>query len=149
MTKFYDTDSEARWWAGIIGRIMLAGLLIFAAILLATFGTLGWRYLFAGPTGKVQKTEIIQNGTNQLTQQATFERLNADIIAYGQKIVTASAPSTDPHASTILAGLENQCADAVGQYNALARTEQAAAFKAADLPSSFDARVACAVPTGK
>jgi len=148
MTKFYDSDSEARWWVGITGRIML-GLLLFGVLaVILTLGTLGWRYVFAGPTGKVQKQEIIQNGTNQLTQQAEFEQLNADITAYGQKIVAAheqaQAHPDDQRYQTIELGLVNTCNDAVAKYNALARTERAEAFRAADLPESINARVACA-----
>lgn len=137
MSKFYETDSESRWWAGIIGRTVL-GLLVLAVLAVVVGGfTLGYRYLFASSSGKVQKTEIINSGANQLTQQAAFETLFADIKRYDVQLNQAAA-SNDPHKDTIVLGLENQCADAVAKYDALARTERAEAFRAADLPAQID-----------
>lgn len=142
MTKFYDTDSETRWWFGITGRVVLGLLAFMVFAVVIGLGSLGWRYLFAGPSGQVQKREIIQSGTNQLGQQQRFEQLFADVKAYDVQISqTADALAATPDDSrlpTVLLGLKNQCVDATAQYDALARTERAEAFRAADLPPKID-----------
>lgn len=136
MSKFYESDSETRWWVGIYGRLIIAVVLIS----LIGLGFYAFRVVTAEPKGRADAFKQQRSATNRIFQQAQFEDRYADVKASDRKLDQAKvdAASGDPTARTIYTGLLNYCADAVAEYNAESRKYLAADFRGADLPHQID-----------
>jgi hypothetical protein len=137
VSKFYETDSEARWWAGIYGRIIIAALLISALSL----GGYLISVAFSGKKGQLDQKRQRNSNTNRTFQQQHFEDLYADYQASVQKvpIYAAQAKTGDPTSQTNLIGLQSHCLDVANQYNQDSAKVLAGNFKTADLPVTLDA----------
>lgn len=130
-----------------LGLGLIVGGVIFV-VLLIVFGTWGFRVLFAEQVGKGDARITTESGVNRLGQQEYFERTHAAI--QSQKGVIAlrkadlESATLDPRtAQTNYTGAVQVCMKLVGEYNAAARTERAAAFRAHDLPASYDLEETC------
>ena len=137
---FYETESEARWWAGITGRIVLALvllLLIGGAVSWVVFGINTATAPARGRGGAYQRQ---QSSTNRIFAQQQFQDLYTDYQATIAKIPAyqAQAKGGDTVAQTNLTGLLSHCADVVGQYNAASAKYLTAQFRDADLPPTLD-----------
>jgi hypothetical protein len=86
--------------------------------------------------GRGDSVVKINDADNRLTQQAYFEQTYADIQAAQQNL---DLPGND----TEKAGRLSYCRRLVADYNAAARKEIAAKFRAVDLPASIDPTITC------
>lgn len=136
MSKFYETDSEARWWAGIFGRVVIAIVLIS----LIGLGFFVFRTVTAEPKGRADAYRQQRSAANRIAQQAQFEDRFQDIQASDRKLDQArvDAAAGDENAKIRYTGLLNYCEDAVAEYNANSRKYLAADFKSIDLPYQID-----------
>jgi len=135
-TPWYDSDNPSTVARGATWRGMVWILAITAFVAIISIG--GW--LFNVTTSDVKgsgdATRTVNSGDNRLAQQAYFEQTYADIQAAGQNL-------TLPGNETEQAGRLTYCRRLVADYNAAARKQVAAKFRAADLPAQIDAATAC------
>lgn len=160
MTKFYETDSEARWWAGITGRIII-GVVLMLLIGGAISAVLAATGAFTSNTaGKLRATQRINSADNRIFAQENFQQKYADVQGFTAKIKqqkgVIAQDKTDPNASVsqdgqqsqlgfdqqVLNGLQQECITTAQDYNAAANKISQAKFLSADLPTSIDL-VAC------
>ena len=117
---------------------------IIAVVLVALIGAAAWgiSVLTAGPKGRGDAYRQQQSAENWTRAQAEFNRRYQGILAQDKKItIAAAALKRDPESARRQVeydGLVRNCADAVAQYNSLAREYLAEQFRDADLPSQID-----------
>lgn len=139
---WYDSDNpgtlarSAGWRAGIV----IISVVAFFGIIGAAWW--GISVFTSDVKGQGDAVKTVNSGDNRLAQQAYFEQTYADIKAADRKLDTlaadAKAHPTDTDARTRLIGAENYCQGLTGDYDAAARKEVAAKFRAVDLPAQID-----------
>jgi hypothetical protein len=139
-TPWYESDNPGAFTRGAGWR---AGLIIVATV--AFFILLGagiWAFAVATSDvkGRGDATRTVNSGDNRLAQQAYFEQTYADIKAADRKLdqLAADKASKVDGADIRYSGAVNYCQGLVGDYDAAARKQVAAKFRAVDLPASID-----------
>jgi hypothetical protein len=139
---WYDSDNPSTVVRGASWRtaLWIIGLVVFVGLLSA--GIWAFEVATSDVKGKGDATRTVNAGGNRLAQQAYFEQTYADIKASDRKLdalaAAAKAQPTDDAAATRLLGAENYCQGLIGDYNAAARKQIAAKFRAVDLPAQID-----------
>lgn len=139
-TPWYDSDNPgtvvrgAGWRVGVIVLCILA----FGGIVSA----IGWGISVATSDAKGQGDAVkrVNNGDNRLAQQAYFEQTYQDIKAADRKLdqLAADKAAKIDGADIRYSGAVTYCLGLTGDYNAAARKQVAAKFKAVDLPNHID-----------
>jgi hypothetical protein len=133
---WYDSDNPSTVARGAGWRLAVT---IAVVILVASaIGAAVWavRVATSDVKGRGDSVVKINDADNRLTQQAYFEQTYADIQAAQQNL---DLPGND----TEKAGRLSYCRRLVADYNAAARKEIAAKFRAVDLPASIDPTITC------
>jgi hypothetical protein len=131
--------SDGFWLFRTIWGWVILSLLVVGVISVAWWGI---SVLISDARGQGDATRQVNTGTNRLAQQAYFEDTYTTIKATDAKLTALAAAAKGQPASSDAAvrllGAENYCQDVVGQYNAAAKKDIAAKFKAVDLPYQID-----------
>ena len=141
---FYESDSEARWWAAGFGRVLLYVILVGVLCAIVAGGVGAWNYFTASTKGKIEQTQQINTGQNRTAAQEHFETLYGDIktqtanIQVAQQALESASPDDKSRRQTELIGLQQTCNAAVNTYNADARKVSKEEFRTADLPEQID-----------
>lgn len=126
---------------------ILAVIVGFSVIVAVGLGMWAAGVALAPVFGKGEAFKQQQRSTNRIASQERFEDLSADISVAGDRIAAldaAAKAAPDDHTARVNAtGARTYCLELVARYNADARKYTAAQFRAADLPSSFDAATTC------
>jgi hypothetical protein len=117
---------------------------VIVAIVVIGFGSLGIRYIFAGPSGQVAAREEILSGAQRITAYNHFFDLCASVQTAEQNLAAAQAqlaetPESDAkernRLQTNITGLIATRQEAVNQYNAdAAKDYTIGQFRASKLP---------------
>lgn len=131
----YDTR-HGFWYAVKWG---LAGVVSLVLLTVILWGT---GVLWAGPKGAGDAHKTNESGTNRIAKQEMFEQLYADIQVADKRVgmfALARQASPDSYqASVNYEGAVNHCNQLVANYDAEARKQTSADWKAADLPAEID-----------
>lgn len=117
---------------------------IATLVVIGVIGAAWWAIAVATSDirGRGDAVQQTNSGTNRLGQQSYFEDTYAEIKAADRKLTALAAAAkgqpADSAAAVRLLGAENYCQDVVGDYDAAARKEVAAKFRAVDLPAQID-----------
>ncbi len=126
------SDKKVILWviAGVVGAIL--------------FGIAWWAFTVATADVKGQGDAHKQksSASNRIAKQEWFEEVYQDVLASDRKIdLFAKALARDPGDRTARTNYDGQisyCLDAAADYNAEARKQTSADFRAFDLPSEID-----------
>lgn len=133
---WYDSTNPGRVARGAAWRIAAWTITIVIFCGAITAGIWAFKVATSDVKGKGDATRTVNSGGNRLAQQAYFEQTYADIEA-------AAANLTLPGSDVEKSGRLAYCRRLVADYNAAARKQDAAKFRAADLPARIDSSTAC------
>jgi hypothetical protein len=129
--RWYESDDPGRVARGASLRIALWVIAVILFCGLIGIATWGFTVATSDVKGRGDATRQVNSGVNRLAQQAYFEQTYADIKAADLNL---DLPGNDVEK----AGRTAYCRRLVADYNAAARQQIAAKFRAADLPPQID-----------
>jgi hypothetical protein len=141
-TAWYDSNDPSKVARGGTWRVMAWILGVLAFLALVSVSVWGFRVATSDTAG--QGNAVIQknDANNRIAAQQKFETMFQDIVASDRKITVAAAALAgtpgDRTLQTNLTGTINYCLQAVGDYNAAARSYTAEDFRASDLPAQIN-----------
>lgn len=137
---WYESDNPTRFARGaaLSGTGIL--LLVLAVFALIGVGVWGFKVVTSDVKGKGDAVQKVNDGGNRLAQQAYFEQTYADIRKADAQLdqIAADKAANVEGAATRYTGGVTYCLGLVADYDAAARKEIAAKFRAADLPAQID-----------
>jgi len=139
---WYRSDDPSTVVRGATWRGLVWVLAVSAVVAVVSVAAWGFGVATSDVKGRGDAERTVNDADNRLAQQAYFEQTYADVRAADRKLTAlaqdAAAHPSDAEARTRLVGAENYCQGLVGDYEAAARKQSAARFRAADLPAQID-----------
>lgn len=138
--SWYESDNPTTVARGATWRVGAWFLAIFLSISLLSVGVWGFKVATSDVKGKGDAVQKVNDGGNRLAQQAYFEQTWADIKKADTQLdqLAADKAANTDGADVRYSGAVTYCLGLIADYDAAARKEIAAKFKAVDLPEQID-----------